>query len=68
MIRTRTVLFAAALALSAGAFAQGTPQSTYQQDRARCLDGSSGQDKQTCLREMGGNRAKHCRRCRHVEK
>ena len=45
----RTILFTAALAVSSGDFAQNT----YQQERARCMDGSSGQDKQTCLREMG---------------
>ena len=49
MSGTRTLLFAAAIALSTSAFSQNT----YQQERARCMDGSSGQEKQTCLREMG---------------
>ena len=48
MTRTRACLFVATLALATSAYAQ-----TYQQERARCLDGSSGQDQQTCLREAG---------------
>jgi hypothetical protein len=36
-------------------------QSTYQQERARCLSGQSNQDRATCLKEAGAayNEARH---------
>lgn len=43
---------ATALLLCAAAPA-GADQSRYQQERAACLNGSSGQDRETCLREAG---------------
>jgi len=49
MTISRAVLLAATLSMATVAFAQNT----YQQDRARCMDGSSGQDQQACLREAG---------------
>lgn len=50
-----------ALALCAiGAFlasaAWAAPASTYEQERAACLDGSSHQDRATCLKEAGAAR------------
>jgi hypothetical protein len=47
---------AAALALCAGtaiAAASSEAQLRYQQERAACLNGSSNQDRATCLREAG---------------
>ena len=45
---------ACALAFSTLVPAQGTgPSSTSQNERARCESGQSGQDRQTCLREVG---------------
>ena len=49
MTVSRAVLLAASLSMASAAFAQ----TTYQQERARCLDGSSGEDQKTCLREAG---------------
>lgn len=50
----------AALAGASHAMAAGTKSgvesSTYKQERAACMDGSSNQDKQTCLREAGAAR------------
>lgn len=41
------------------AFAAGAPSETqtrYEQDRARCLSGQSGQAQQTCMKEAGAAR------------
>jgi hypothetical protein len=47
----------AALAVSPFAFAEqgadASAQARYQQERARCMSGESGQDYATCLREAG---------------
>jgi len=49
MTVSRAVLFAATLSMAATAFAQ----QNYQQERARCMDGTSGQEQRACLREAG---------------
>lgn len=49
MFISRAAVLAAAVLLASAAYAQNT----YQQDRAHCMDGSSGQDQKTCLREAG---------------
>jgi hypothetical protein len=38
------------------------PDAVYQQERAACLDGSSAQDRATCLKEAGAARAEMRRR------
>ncbi|MDQ6680569.1 MAG: hypothetical protein M3Y67_06345 [Pseudomonadota bacterium] len=53
---------AAAFVLAGSAAAQATrgsaaTQSQYQQDRAACMSGQSGQDQATCLKEAGAARA-----------
>jgi hypothetical protein len=55
MIASRSILALAIAAGCVGAHAQSTPsaQSRYQQERAACLDGSSHQDRATCLQEAG---------------
>jgi hypothetical protein len=40
-------------ALAAGSGKPSSAQSEYQQERARCLRGDSGQDRATCLQEAG---------------
>ena len=52
MFISRAAVVAAAVLLATSAYAQNT----YQQDRARCMDGSSGQEQQACLREAGAAR------------
>lgn len=49
------ILFVAFLgtALAAGGNATADAQKVYQRDRAACLDGTTGQDRATCLREAG---------------
>lgn len=51
----KTSFVAAALALlgAAAQAAEPTPRQAYQQQRAACLQGHTGQDRQTCLREAG---------------
>ena len=44
---------ACALAFSTLVPAQGTGGRAYQNERERCNSGQSGQDRQTCLREVG---------------
>lgn len=50
------IRFIAAALVVFGAAVQAadlTPQQAYQQQRAACLQGHTGQDRQTCLREAG---------------
>jgi hypothetical protein len=46
--------FAAATAFAAGAPSEA--QARYEQERARCLSGQSGQAQETCLKEAGAAR------------
>lgn len=49
-----TVLLASAIAAPVMAHAQATTaQQRYEQERKACLDGTSNQDRATCLREAG---------------
>jgi len=48
-------LSASAIAVTGSALAE--VQARYGQDRAKCLDGSSNQDRATCLKEAGAARA-----------
>ena len=54
-MRPKIVLLSAAIALAFSTLvsAQGSPRSTYAQDRAFCNSGQSSQDRATCLREAG---------------
>jgi len=58
----RALLATALLSLLAGTAgaapkASSTGEQVYQQERAACLDGSSPQDRATCLKEAGAARA-----------
>ena len=61
-LRGRAALLAAALiglsssAMAATGSASAEVQSRYEQDRAKCLSGSSNQDRATCLKEVGAAR------------
>ncbi|MDH0866629.1 hypothetical protein [Mitsuaria sp. GD03876] len=50
------VMMVAAPAFAAGASTKSDAQSTYEQERARCLSGQSGQARATCLKEAGAAR------------
>jgi hypothetical protein len=60
-----TLASAASMAAAGTATTPATPtaeiQARYEQERAKCLDGSSNQDRATCLKEAGAARdaAKH---------
>lgn len=54
---TPTLMLALALALPAQAVTPSSIAQVYQRERAACLDGSSQQDRQTCLKEAGAAQA-----------
>ncbi len=49
-------VLSAATAFAVESFAGDTAASTYERERAACLDGSSQQDRATCLKEAGAAR------------
>lgn len=53
-MRKTSLIAIFALAAAPAVFAQGADaQSRYKEERARCLNGQSHQDRATCLREAG---------------
>jgi hypothetical protein len=50
------VMMVAAPAFAAGAASKSDIQSTYEQERANCLSGHTGQARATCLKEAGAAR------------